>query len=127
VVSLYKIKDVQQRQMLLREIEIIKLLDHPNTVKVFEVFQTLNTLYIVMEVCSGGELFDRMCVPSTAVPESCVYARRTFVALVGGGTECCADVIASWFPVRPPPFPAQGTSSRGTTLRSTEAGSSPRR
>ena len=82
MVSLYKIKDVQQRQMLLREIEIIKLLDHPNTVKVFEVFQTLNTLYIVMEVCSGGELFDRMCVPSTAVPET-AYAQPPFVALVG--------------------------------------------
>lgn len=46
--------------MLLREIGLIKLLDHPNIVKVFEVFQTVTVLYIVMELCTGGELFDKL-------------------------------------------------------------------
>ena len=59
VVNLYRIEQ-KKRDMLLREIEIIKLLDHPNTIKVVEVFQSLNTMYIVMELCTGEELFDRL-------------------------------------------------------------------
>ena len=42
------------------EIKLIKMLDHPNTIKVIEVFQSTRELQIVMEMCTGGELFDRL-------------------------------------------------------------------
>eukprot|EP00440_Ansanella_granifera_P051436 gb/GFBE01055759.1/.p1 GENE.gb/GFBE01055759.1/~~gb/GFBE01055759.1/.p1 ORF type:complete len:502 (+),score=158.15 gb/GFBE01055759.1/:1-1506(+) len=42
------------------EIRIMKLLDHPNIVKLFETFQDKAKVYLVMELCSGGELFDRI-------------------------------------------------------------------
>ncbi|XP_026092252.1 serine/threonine-protein kinase MARK1-like isoform X2 [Carassius auratus] len=45
-------------QKLFREVRIMKVLNHPNIVKLFEVIETEKTLYLIMEYASGGEVFD---------------------------------------------------------------------
>merc|ERR1712157_453255 len=41
------------------EVEILKTMDHPNIVKVYNVFERKQEIHIVMEFCSGGDLFSR--------------------------------------------------------------------
>ena len=43
-----------------REIKILIKADHPNIIKLYEVFETKNSLYLIMEKCNGGELFDKI-------------------------------------------------------------------
>ena len=43
-----------------REIEIMKKMDHPNIIQIYEVFESERSLYIIMEECKGGEIFDRI-------------------------------------------------------------------
>ena len=38
----------------------MKRVDHPNIVKLFEVFEDDRYIYLVMELCEGGEVFDKM-------------------------------------------------------------------
>jgi len=42
------------------EINILKQLQHPNIVEFHECFEDRNHLFIVMEYCCGGELFERI-------------------------------------------------------------------
>mmetsp|Transcript_18315 Transcript_18315/g.53410 ORF Transcript_18315/g.53410 Transcript_18315/m.53410 type:complete len:319 (+) Transcript_18315:62-1018(+) len=42
------------------EVEIMRRIDHPTIVKLFEVFETDDKVYLVMELLTGGELFDRI-------------------------------------------------------------------
>jgi hypothetical protein len=42
------------------EIFIMCQLDHPNIVRIDEVYESTNEIYIVQELCHGGDLFDRL-------------------------------------------------------------------
>ena len=45
---------------LLTEIEILKSMDHPNIVRLIDVFEDDRHWCLVMELMSGGELFDQI-------------------------------------------------------------------
>lgn len=50
-------KDTNRLKM---ELEILRKLDHPNIVRLFEWYEDVKCFYLVMEVLKGGELFDRI-------------------------------------------------------------------
>ena len=43
---------------MLREIKILKSLDHPNIVKLYEIIENTDRIYLIMEFAAGGELFE---------------------------------------------------------------------
>lgn len=42
------------------EIQMLKSLDHPNIIKIYEFYQDDDNFYLITEYCSGGELYDRI-------------------------------------------------------------------
>ena len=43
--------------MLKREIEVLKICQHPNIIKLEDIFENQDYLYIVMEYLAGGDFF----------------------------------------------------------------------
>ncbi|XP_027755289.1 hormonally up-regulated neu tumor-associated kinase-like [Empidonax traillii] len=44
-----------------REPRIHQMIKHPNVVQLYETLETDNSYYMVMELCLGGDLLDRIC------------------------------------------------------------------
>jgi len=51
---------VKNEEQFKEEMAIMKLLDHPNIVRLYETFEDQRFVYLVLELCTGGELFDRI-------------------------------------------------------------------
>lgn len=60
IVEVYKAK-------FIKEAKIISKLDHPNIVRIHDIFEENNTAYIVMEYLKGGNLLDR--IPENGMKE----------------------------------------------------------
>lgn len=52
--------DSGEKKRLFDEINILKNMDHPNILWIFEVFQDEKRFFIVTELVSGGELFEKI-------------------------------------------------------------------
>lgn len=68
-ISKSKLK-VSEHESLLAEMAIMKKLDHPNITKLFEVYDQKDYYIMVMELCEGGELFDRIVSRKIKEPEA---------------------------------------------------------
>lgn len=52
----------------------MKIINHPNVVKIFEVMASKTKIYIVLELVSGGELFDKIVsVPLISYYSICFF------------------------------------------------------
>ena len=52
------------------EVAILQKVDHPNIVKYYETYDDVKFIYLVMELCSGGELFDKITTASKGMNEN---------------------------------------------------------
>ncbi len=53
-----KINNEKDLERIKKEIKYLKMLNHPNIVKIYEIIENENNFYISMEYVSGGELFN---------------------------------------------------------------------
>ncbi|KAL6075339.1 hypothetical protein STEG23_005289 [Scotinomys teguina] len=53
-------KNKKNATLIANELEIMKLLDHPNISKLFHVMETTEHIYMVLEYASGGDLASRI-------------------------------------------------------------------
>ncbi|KAJ6238862.1 protein kinase [Anaeramoeba flamelloides] len=70
IISKHKIiKQKNSRELVKKEIAVQKILKHPNILRLFEVFESKNNLFLVLEYISGGELFDYIVEQEKIEPE----------------------------------------------------------
>lgn len=50
----------KQQKKILREIDVLRQLDHPNIIRIFEYFEDDKFIYLVMEYARNGELFNKL-------------------------------------------------------------------
>lgn len=54
------LKSEEERQTFFNEVSVLRSIDHPNVIKLYEFSQDDKNYYLITEFCSGGELFDRI-------------------------------------------------------------------
>lgn len=77
--------DEENLRKIFREIQIMKLLNHPHIVRLYQVMETENMIYLVTEYASQGEIFDYLVV-SGRMSES--EARKKFQQIVAAVGYC---------------------------------------
>jgi len=72
-----KITDVNDVERVAREIHILKLIRHPNIIQLYEIIETPKQLYLIMEYCNGGELFEYIVANNRIKEkEACKFFRQ---------------------------------------------------
>ncbi len=56
----YLLNQSTGKESLINEIEIMQNLNHKNVMKLWEVHESNNSIYLVMELLKGGELFEQI-------------------------------------------------------------------
>jgi 5'-AMP-activated protein kinase catalytic alpha subunit len=54
------LKDEDDWQRVMREVEIMKAVRHPNIIQFYEMIETKESLFLVVEYAENGELFKLM-------------------------------------------------------------------
>ncbi|KAI8996586.1 kinase-like domain-containing protein [Trametes punicea] len=82
--SLYSLGEETERILhsIEREIVIMKLIDHPNIMRLYDVWETSTELYLILEYVEGGELFDYLCSKGRLVTkEALCYFQQIITAI----------------------------------------------
>jgi len=62
-------KPMRNKYLFQKETDILGAMSHPNIIKLFEAFEDPSNYYILTELCSGGELLDRIVDTSHSITE----------------------------------------------------------
>ncbi|KAH7685044.1 Non-specific serine/threonine protein kinase protein [Dioscorea alata] len=82
-ISKRKLSVALDSDCLRREVEIMASLpDHPNIVKLKDVHEDANAVHLVMELCEGGELFDRIVKRGRYTERAAANITKTIVEVV---------------------------------------------
>lgn len=71
-----------------REIQILRLFMHPHIIRLYEVIETPNDIYVVMEYVKSGELFDYIVEKGRLMEDE---ARHFFQQIISGVEYCLAE------------------------------------
>ena len=74
-----------------REISLLNQLDHPNIVKYYETYEDSDNLYLVMELCTGGELYQTFLDNKSNMTEA--YVSRQMYKILKALNHCHSQKI----------------------------------
>ena len=76
--SQFEVKPDLQRKIR-REVALMRLLDHPHLMKLYDVYESPRHLYMVLEFCEHGELFDYLVSHRRLEPAQAIAFFREIV------------------------------------------------
>ena len=53
-------KKIKSKTQFKTEINLLRATDHPNIIKLYDIYEDTDYIYLIMEECNGGEFFDRL-------------------------------------------------------------------
>ena len=53
-------KDWRNLHSIIKEVDILRDLSHPNIIPLYEVYESERHIYLVMKYVDGGQLYDRI-------------------------------------------------------------------
>jgi len=71
---------IAERQM--REIKLMRAMDHHGIVKLFETLEDDNHFYLVMEFCTGGDLFDKVKQQGVFAPAQAAHILQQIASVL---------------------------------------------
>jgi calcium/calmodulin-dependent protein kinase I len=91
----------EEKGLLRTEIAVLKLVNHPNIIRMLGLYESKQFIYIVMEMLKGGELFERIVGrPRFTELEAAKLIRpllESVAYLHDLGTICCVyGLSCSW-------------------------------
>ncbi|OWF41802.1 SNF-related serine/threonine-protein kinase-like isoform X3 [Mizuhopecten yessoensis] len=85
VIDKTKLDDVSKAH-LFQEVRCMKLVQHPNVVRLYEVIDTQTKLYLILELGDGGDMYDYIMKHKKGLEET--VARRYFKQIVEAVSYC---------------------------------------
>ncbi|XP_044506977.1 SNF1-related protein kinase catalytic subunit alpha KIN10-like [Mangifera indica] len=85
-----KIKNMEMEEKVRREIKILRLFMHPHIIRLYEVIETPNDIYVVMEYVKSGELFDYIVEKGRLQEDE---ARVFFQQIISGVEYCHRNMV----------------------------------
>jgi SNF-related kinase len=81
--------DPVSREHLFQEVRCMKLVQHPNVVRLYEVIDTTSKLYLVLELGDGGDMYDYIMKHSNGLSEN---KSRNYFRQIVRAVKYCHDL-----------------------------------
>ena len=73
IIDKSKIYTEESEKKIANELSILQKMDHPNILKIFEFYTTPKTYNLIVELCTGGKIFEELTEKGTLKEKSVAY------------------------------------------------------
>ena len=73
IIDKSKIYTEESEKKIANELSILQKMDHPNILKIFEFYTTPKTYNLIIELCTGGKIFEELTEKGTLNEKSVAY------------------------------------------------------
>lgn len=76
IINKKSLTNAEDQFKFVNEVEILRNMDHPHILKIYEFYQDTNNYYIILELCTGGELFAKIIEKGSFSEKEASYIMR---------------------------------------------------
>lgn len=102
-IDMNNVKSLKEKKNVAREIRLLRILNHPNIIKIHDIKEVKDATFIVMEHCPRGELHDHITSKGRLSEEESRHFFRQIVSAMDYCHEVETDrnIYSYHFPASP--------------------------